>query len=164
MWVGTDFPGDTNKTVKMMQFGLYGEMLLRLFSHTRDRYLDACRLVQVETDLATRLRSMDGFDHRTLQDVHDLIAAWFRFSRDDGGQLMLNETEDAYKGRKGREWREFFDQELNWLSGSDETARAILTAAAFGNTERGYVSEDQLRETLKERYRGMAWRSAGSGL
>src|SRR4051812_9448622 len=93
MWVGAVFPGDSNKLLQNVQFQLYGEMLLRLFSQPRDRYLDACRLIQIENDLASRLRSMKGFDHRTLQDIHDLIAAWFRFSQDNGGQLLLGETE-----------------------------------------------------------------------
>ncbi len=155
MWVGTEFPSDTNATLKDVQFRLYPEMLLRLYSRPRDRYLDACRLVQAETELASRLRSMDSFDHRTLQDVHDLIAAWFRFSQDDGGQLRLGETEETYRARLATEWRDFFEREITRLSADDEFARAVLTAAAFGNSDRGYAAEDQLREVLKERYRTM---------
>jgi hypothetical protein len=155
MWVGTEFPGDTNQTLKDVQFRLYGEMLVRLYSKPRDRYLDAIRLVQVDTDLATKVRSMDGFDHRTLQDIHDLIAAWFRFSQDDGGQLQLGETEEAYQTRMATRWRAFFEEELDRLASDDEFSRAVLIAAAFGNTERGYAAEAQLREMLKERYRAM---------
>ena len=155
MWVGTEFPGDTNQTLKDVQFRLYGEMLLRLYSRPRDRYLDACRLVQINTDLATRLRSMDGFDHRTLQDIHDLIAAWFRFSQDDGGQLRLGESDETYEARIAGQWRTFFEDEVGQLSSDDEFARDVLVAAAFGNTDRGYAAEAQLREILKERYRAM---------
>jgi hypothetical protein len=154
MWVGTEFPGDTNQTLKDVQFRLYGEMLVRLYNRPRDRYLDACRLVQIDTDLATRLRSMDGFDHRTLQDVHDLIAAWFRYSQDDRG-LRLGETEETFRDRLATEWRTFFEEEVERLTTDDEIARAVLTAAAFGNTDRGYAAEAQLREFLKERYRPM---------
>ena len=73
MWVGTEFPGDTNELLKKVQNDLYWTMVVRLYTPPRDRYLDACRLVQANTDLANRLRSMEGFDHRTLQDIHDLI-------------------------------------------------------------------------------------------
>lgn len=152
MWVGTEFPGDTNEVLKDVQFRLYGEMLVRLYNRPRDRYLDACRLLQIETDLATRLRSMDGFDHRTLQDIHDLIAAWFRFSRDDRGQLRLGETEEAFRDRLAAEWRTFFEEEAGRLSTDDEIARAVLTAAAFGNAGRGYAAKAQLHEILKDRY------------
>lgn len=81
-------------------------MVLLLYSRPRDRYLAVCRLVEIETALTNRLRSMKFFDHRTLQDTHDLIAAWFRFS-DDGGQLRLGETEAAYRNRLAAEWRTF---------------------------------------------------------
>jgi hypothetical protein len=155
MSVGTEFPGDTNEALKHVQFRLYGEMLVRLYSRFRDRYLDACRLVQIDTDLANRLRSMEFFDHRTLQDIHDLIAAWFRFSQDDGGQLHLGETDDAYKDRLATEWRTFFEEQIVRLGSGDEFARNVLIAVAFGNTDRGYAAEDQLREILKERYSAM---------
>jgi hypothetical protein len=84
MWLGTEFPGDTNKLLKWVQHDLYWGMVVRLYTPPRDRYLDACRLIQTNTDLAIRLRSMECFDHRTLQDIHDLIAAWFRFTKDNG--------------------------------------------------------------------------------
>ena len=135
MWVGTEFAGDSNQTLKDVQFRLYAEMLVRLFSRPRDRYLDACRLVQVETEMAVRARAMDGFDHRTLQDAHDLIAAWYRFSRDDGGQLRLGESQDDYEKRLAQDWREFFEQEVAHLTRSDEFTRDILSAAVFGNTD-----------------------------
>ena len=98
---------------------------------------------------------MDGFDHRTLQDIHDLIAAWFRLSQDDRGQFRLGETEEIFRDRLATEWRTFFEEEVERLSADDEIARAVLTAAAFGNTDKGYAAEAQLREILKERYRPM---------
>ncbi len=155
MFVGTVFPGDTNQTLKDVQSRLYGDMLLLLYIRPRDRYLGACRLIQTDTEIATRLRSMEGFDHRTLQDIHDMIAAWYRFSQDDGGQLRLGETHATYQDRVASEWRTFFEREVGWLISDDEFARALLVAAVYGNTDRGYASEAQLREILKERYRAM---------
>jgi len=155
VWVGHEFPGDDNQTLKDVQFRLYGEMLVRLFSRPRDRYLDASRLIQVAPDLAVRIRAMDGFDHRTLQDAHDLIAAWYRFSRDDGGQLRLGESPDDYEDRLAREWREFFEEEVDYLTGRDEFTRDVLTAAVFANTDRGHAAEAGAREFLKERYATM---------
>lgn len=155
MWVGTEFSGDTNEVLKKVQHDLYSGMVVRLYTPPRDRYLDACRLIQTNTDLAIRLRSMEGFDHRTLQDIHDLIAAWFRFTKDNGGQLLLGETEESYKDRLAAEWRTFFEEEVGRLSADDEFVRNVLAATAFGNTDRGYAAEAQLRELLKERYARM---------
>jgi hypothetical protein len=53
------------------------------------------------------------------------------------------------------DWRTFFEQEVSRLITDDEIARAVLAAAAFGNTDRGYAAEAQLREILRERYRTM---------
>jgi hypothetical protein len=63
----------------------------------------------------------------------------------------LGETEEVYKARLAAEWRTFFEEEGGRLIADDEFARNIL-ATAFGNTERGYAAEAQLRELLKERY------------
>jgi hypothetical protein len=155
VWVGHEFAGDDNQTLKDVQFRLYSEMLLRLFSGPRDRYLAASRLIQVDTELAVHVRAMDGFDHRTLQDAHDLIAAWYRFSRDDGGQLRLGESPDDYDKRLAQEWREFSEREVARLASTDEFTRDILTAAVFANTDRGYAAESGAREYLKDRYATM---------
>ena len=155
MWVGTEFPGDTNETLKEVQFRLYGDVLGFVFGLPRRRYLDACDLVQAETELAIRLRPMIRFDHRTLQDAHDLIAAWFRFSRDNGGQLRLGETDSEYQERLAKEWWAFSQEEIAALTSDDEFTRAVVSAAGFGNTDRGYAAEARLRAYLGDRYSAM---------
>ena len=130
-------------------------MLTGLFSHARDRYLDACRLVEVETDLALRLKEMHYFDHRTLEDAHDLIAAWFRFSGDTSGQLRLEEAPEAYELRLAKDWHDFFGREIGRLIESDEFTRNVLTAAVFANTDRGYAAEASTRAYLKQQYLAM---------
>ena len=153
MMVGSEFPGDNNKTLMHVQHDLYGEMVVRLFTVPRDRYLAAARLLRVETELSERLKNMDGFDQRTQQLAHDRIAAYFRFARDDGGQLELGEDEEGYRRRLETGWREFLCEELEKLVTDDGFTLAVLTAAAYGNTESGHAAEKWLDELLKERYR-----------
>ena len=74
MLVGTEFPGDDNEVLKQVQHEAYGGILGYLFSRPRERYLSACDLLQVDTELADKVRPMETFDHRTLQDAHDLLA------------------------------------------------------------------------------------------
>jgi hypothetical protein len=57
--------------------------------------------------------------------------------------------------RVADEWRTFFEEELTSLASDDEFVRGVLVAAAFGNTDKGYAAEAQLREFSKERYRAM---------
>ena len=152
MMVGSEFPGDNNDTLMNVQHAVYSEMVVRLFTAPRDRYLVAAALLRLDTELVGRLRSMNGFDHRTLQLAHDRIAAFFRFSRDDGGQLQLGESEADYHRRLEEAWREFVQSEVGRLTTDDEFVRAICTAAAFGNKEPGVAAEHWLDQFLRQRY------------
>jgi hypothetical protein len=152
MIVGTEFPGDDNKTLMDVQHALYWELLRWLLVAPRDRYLSASCLLRMENDLSQQLRTMTGFDHRTLQAAHDIIAAYFRFSWPDSAQLLLDEQEDAYRLRLGDAWRNFFKEEVKALTTDDEFTRAICTATAFGNKEAGLAAEAWVEQYLKERY------------
>src|ERR1035438_8624097 len=145
MMVGSEFHGDNNSTLMEVQHSVYGEMVVRLFTGPRDRYLAAAALLRTDNELSKRLRSMDGFDHRTLQLAHDRMAAFFRF-RDDGGQLQLGESEKDYRRRLEESWREFVQTEVRELTTDDEFARAICTATAFGNKEPGVAAETRSEE------------------
>lgn len=155
MWVGTEFAGDDNEVLKLVQHDAYGGMLGELFSRPRERYLDACDLLQVNNELADKIRPMRTFDHRRLQDAHDLIAAGFRFSQGGSTQLRLGETAEAYQRRLAAEWRDFFEREVSTLSEDNNFARAVLLAAALANTPKGENAEDELRVILKRRYPGL---------
>ena len=155
MWVYSRFPGDTNRTLMRIQHDLYGGMVSAIFRAARNRYLEACGLVEVETELSGPAREMTGFDHRTLQDTHDTIAAWFRFARDDGGQMRLGELDQDYETRLATEWNEFLLAEVAALARIDEFARAVLMATVFANRERGYAAEKELREILRGQYHGL---------
>jgi hypothetical protein len=167
MMVGSEFPGDNNRTLMDVQHGVYGEMVVRLFTGPRDRYLAAAALLRVDDRLSEQLRSMDGFDHRTLQLAHDRIAAFFRFAHDDGGQLQLGETEADYRHRLAASWRGFVQTEVERLTADNEFTRAICTATAFGNKEPGVAAEHWLDQFLRDRYgeRGLvfkAWTTAST--
>ncbi len=95
MIVGSCFDGDNNKTLMQMQHEIYGEMIAYMFGSARRRYQEAAMLLDVKTDLSESLIDQYSVDHRTLQRTHDLIAAYYRFKHDDGGQLQLNENAEA---------------------------------------------------------------------
>ncbi|MEO7144900.1 MAG: hypothetical protein ABI165_15485 [Bryobacteraceae bacterium] len=149
------------------QHAVYGEMVVRLFTGPRDRYFAAAALLRSDDKLSGQLRSMNGFDHRTLQLAHDRIAAFFRFAHDDGGQLQLGETDNDYRQRVTDSWRSFVPSEVERLTTDDEFTRAMCTATAFGNKEPGVAAERWLDQFLRERYgeRGLvfeAWAKAST--
>ena len=133
-----------------VQHGVYGEMVVWLFTGPRDRHLAASALFRVDDKLSEQLRSMDGFDHRTLQLAHD-----------DGGQPQLGETEADYRHRLAASWRGFVQTEVERLTTDNEFTRAICTAAAFGNKEPGVAAERWLDQFLRDRYgeRGLVFKA-----
>lgn len=151
MFVGSEFPGDDNRALMDVQHAVYGEMVGRLSSGPRDRYLTAARLLRIDNELVQKLRSMTSFDHRTVQGAHDRIAAYSRFRRDDGGQLQLGETDAEYRERLEREWRAFFQEEMEPLTADDEFTRAVCAATSCGNKEPGRVAETWLDQFLRDR-------------
>ncbi len=145
------FAGDGNTVLKEVQQDCYAKMLVRLYTRARDRYLSACRLAGVETELSQKLKEMDGFDPGTLVAVHDTIAAWFRFTADDGGQMVLGEDVASYRSRLEERWRAWFEDELARLLEADEFARTALRAT----TETGSDAQQWIQELLRERYAGL---------
>lgn len=164
MIVGYEFPGDTNKTLKLVQHGCYWGKVGQLFTAARDRYVAACRFIGFETVVCKRIIKIDGFDHRVLQTAHDKIAAYYRFAHDDGGQMPLFPLEEpvpmlVYDSEKASyeeellwKWSQFYNQEVKQLAGEDNIAHAILNAVLYQNTPKGYEAEDLLAERLEYRY------------
>jgi len=160
MWVGSRFWGDNDRVLMDIQDQVYPRSVGLLYGQPRQRYLEACQLVQTDSELARRLRASDGFDHRTLQGSHDLIAAWFRFLRGSQGGPTLFEVAEDYRDRLGREWRAFFEKELLILTEDNDFVRAVVTAAAFPNPEvSGSAAEDEVEGMLAKRYAAMRSRA-----
>ena len=155
MIVGTEFAGDSDAFLKDRQHSLYWELVGLIYSAARDRYLAGCRLLRVETDLSSAVDGKFNIDHRTLQDVHDRIAAWFRFRRAHGPQLNIGEDHAEFEERLEREWREFFADELKRLVEDDEFTRLVLTAVVYANQDAGLTAESRLRQLLDETYAEM---------
>ena len=154
MLICTRFPSDNDSALMQLQDGLYPELIGLLFEYPRKRYLDSAGPVLFDAELVRRLLAMDGFDHRTLQGSHDIIAARFRFLCDPDMDRTLFETTHEHEQRLKREWRSFLRQELLSLCNEDVFVRAVLMAAAFPNPDvQGCAAETQLRVILMERYR-----------
>ncbi len=108
MFVYKRFPGDNDTVLMDIQDRLYSVVLGVVFEYPRKRYLEGSRLLLADTELAKRLAAMNSFDHRTLQETHDLIAARFRSSRTISAQQTLFETHVEHEQRIELEWRSFF--------------------------------------------------------
>ena len=149
-WVHMSCPEDVRMDLRRVQHELYSELVGWLYGSARRRYLEAARLVNVETELSEALADMYTFDHRTLQEAHYLIADYYSVAHDDGGQLFIGEDAVTYKIRLHNSWRRFFQREVRRLLQQDEFTLAILTAAVFANQERGVAAEAQYHLFLED--------------
>lgn len=152
MMVGSKFPGDSNRTLMHIQHDAYWGLVGYLYSYARERYMNAVRLVGVDTELAANLRGKESFDHRVLQSAHDEIAAHYRFAYDDGGQIPLGMGAREYEDLLREKWSSFLHQEARNLAENDAINLAILGAVAHQNTDKGYACEEQLLGLLRQRY------------
>ena len=154
MIVGEYFKGDSTWAA-WIQHDVYGEVVSYLFRAARETYGSAYRVVGVETALAKDVK-VRTFDHRTLQYVHDMIAARFRFLYLDRFQPqfpgLLDDLSDEQ--RVLGLWREFYPKEIaRLLDENSELPRLILTAAVYPDPdERGIAAESQLYDLLKTLY------------
>ena len=147
----------SDPTLMQMQHEIYGEMIAYMFGSARRRYQEAAMLLDVKTDLSESLIDQYSVDHRTLQRAHDLIAAYYRFKHDDGGQLQLNENAEAYRLRLRNSSREFFQAEVDHLLQYAEFTRAIVTAGICHDQKRSNRATDRLCLFLEDRYSEMEW-------
>ena len=172
MLVADEFLGDDNAVLKDIQHENYGTEhgVALLYRASERRYTAAIRLLSVSTDLWEMMKRHDEtyysnmkypvlkdepircFDHRVLQSAHDTIAAAFRSRNKDLWVPLFQEDENT-KAVTKMAWLTFWSSEVERLAANDEIAKAILTAVAFQNGERGYAAEKELDRLLRSEYR-----------
>lgn len=153
------FHGDINEKLMFIQHNFYYDLIRWLFEHPRQRYKEAINLLCVETDLWIQIKDRNGFDHRTLQEPHDKIAAYYRYTHPREIQLALDEMN--YEERLTQNWLNYWHNEVRELIKDNIITRTILTAVGYQNTPKGYAAEKLLIALLDERY-GSDWETGRS--
>jgi hypothetical protein len=99
--------------------------------------------------MSIQIRQFESFDHRTIQDIHDLIAAFYRFKRRTEFLFPLepNPRED---------WYGFLRKEAVALCESADFVTGILDACIYANAEVGYAGEKRALSIQRERYWSMS--------
>ena len=156
MWVGSCFRGDSDNDVMWVQHGVYHQAL-GIITGTCQEYMNfAHRILDdrwEEWDFITR------FDHRTLQNAHDTIAAAWRFRCLDAAKQM----ELSFDKEPGGE-PDFVSHWLNWLQGevkswknSPYLVRLVVKILRNQNEPAGYRAEADLNWELVLRYGDVPW-------
>ena len=154
MIVGNYFHGDSTR-IGLIQHNCYGEALHIIVNFASAKHRKAERIVAVRTELSDLRDELISFDHRTLQWLHDRMAASFRMEYCLNADLFTYSTPDPHTPAQTLSfWLEFLRKELaRVFSHHLELPRLILTAAAYPNPDkRGMKAEDEIYELTQFLY------------
>lgn len=144
-----NFPGDDDKRLFDMQHSCYSKALWTIVESARERYIDAESVLRCYAPMSIQVRQLNSIDHRTVQDMHDLIAAWYRFKRRTERLFPLgcDLKED---------WFSFLGKELASLIHDPDFVTGVLDTCIQANTEIGYAGERRAQSVQRSRYRSMS--------
>lgn len=151
------FRDDIYYWVMDLQHDVYSTILPHLVDIAHRKMIKAEELLNVSMESSTVLKTMEGFDHRTLQHTHDMIAASFRFKRADRLHPELPFSNEDEKTRVLKLWREYFMEEVDRLTEFPAFTRAIIAAVAFGGTSKGVQAENFLYSFVQMEYPFDEW-------
>lgn len=151
------YESDNNELLKRTQHDEYMHIVGRIFHSARSTLVKADATLETNLLIAERARSVDGFDHRVLQDAHDIMAAAFRHLHDDGGQLGLFENAETQCTSYLTKWTAWLDNQLVELVQCPQFVRSAVECVLFSNAEMGYMAENRLCDFLLTYYGAGDW-------
>ena len=158
MWVCSWFDGDENEPLMWVQHDLYGDMLGYWVQETLAFYEQSLYVwVRPEAFFVVResLKKHPFFDHRCLQNAHDMVAAFFRYAFATHEPLASLPPDAKPAMHWGALWQAYYECECSSLARVQPIVDAILTILAHQNTPEGYAAEDTVASLLRERYLAM---------
>lgn len=157
MIIAHAYKSDNNKLLKDAQHDLYGRHVFKIFEAAKLKLIQADSILNANFLITKKARDIDSFNHRILQNGHDIIAAAYRYRYDDGGQLKLFRRDINIQDYYKIEWARWFDEELNSLLGSSLFVRAIVEYVVFSNSNLGYAAEHSVCYFLISHYNMEVW-------
>ena len=154
MIVGSYFHGDSTR-IGLIQHDSYREVLRIIIDFAIDKHRHAERVVDVRTELSDLRDELRGFDHRTLQWLHDCMAAAFRMEYCLNADFLIYKIPDPHTPEETVAlWLEFLRKELvKVFSEYLQLPRLILTAALYPNPDKkGMTAEDEIYELTRRLY------------
>ena len=154
MIVGDYFHGDSDR-IGWIQHDGYGKALRIIIDFAIDKHRHAERVVAVRTEFSDLRDELRGFDHRTVQWLHDCMAAAFRMEYCLNADLFTYVIPDPHTPAEITTfWFDFLRRELAKVFANHlELPRLILTAAAYPNPNpKGSDAEDEIYRLTKILY------------
>lgn len=157
MIVCNGFLGDNNDALMAMQHNIYFANVAAIFEHARQALTTADAVIGSELLIVQKAQDFEKFDHRILQDAHDILAMSFRFKKDDGGQLKLSETQTEQLSRYQNDWSNWLNEQLSLLSKNPQFVRSVVEAVVFANSELGFMAEKRICRLLLSFFDAKDW-------
>lgn len=150
------FPGDHHQRMKRIQWRQAPVLIHHLVSEAAHSYKQAMTIVGTGTGLWKEFAPLwvRGYDPLVLLQPCKVIAAYYRFAHDPGGQLYLIPVDRTQEQILREKWTEYFYQEsrslLQWRPAMD---RLILQAVAYDGTSDCEPAVQSIASVLLLRYR-----------
>jgi len=139
--VGRYYDGDGDMDLAWKQHDVYGQAL-GIISSTCNRYAAFAKALLEDTG-HNDWGKIDRFDHRTLQDCHDLLAAAWRFRNDScQGKLPFEDAEDSVPAES--RWLDWLRKEVSGWIDHPHLVRSVQLILTNQNQLTGYIAESQL--------------------
>jgi len=157
MIIANAYKSDNNNLLKDAQHDLYGRHVSKIFEAAKFKLIQADSILNANFLITKKARDIDSFDHRILQNAHDIIAAAYRYRYDDGGQLNLFRRDITIQDYYKIEWARWFDKELDSLLGYSLFVRAVVECVIYPNSNLGHAAEHSICYILISHYNIEDW-------
>lgn len=150
MIVGSSFASDDSK-VGWAQHDVYGHALWIITSTCTQQVVDGVLEFAVY-----RIREhVGGYDHRTLQGAHDLLAAAWRFYHAAPGQPSATGAGNVRAIQQ--QWLDWLRAEVRSWTSSPELTRHVQAIMTHQNKPIGYLAESRLGLAILDRFPAVPW-------
>jgi hypothetical protein len=151
MIVSKVFIGDDNEVLKHAQHDVYGRNVYNLFAEARYFFN------QSNADHKGKIHFLPTrFDHRILQDGHDIIAAAYRYQCRVEAEVTQPSNEEQRRVYSDP-WSAWYLTQLALLMHDPQMARSVVEAVMFTRKDDGYRAEHDFCKALVKHYRMYDW-------
>lgn len=140
-----------------MQADVYLRCIWAIFEAARSELIRASVVLGSNLPIIDDARKVNSFDHRTLQDAHDILAATFRYLHDDGGQFRILEDVESQQERYLSAWIDWLYKQFEEIVTYRKFAMSIVECVVYANTELGYLAENRSCGILLNRFDAIDW-------
>lgn len=150
------YKSDDNLLISLQEKS-YRQNINLMFFKAKIKYVNAIKLVGVETDLYLKLKEVNRFNHLIFKNAYNLIASFFRINNPKSRYLNLNfdynnDVITNHKKMLSNKWDKFWDKQMNIFLENNQIVISILESVVYCNSEIGNNSMKRLIRLLSYRY------------